>query len=347
MGDPNSDQKMDDLIDLMKSSNSLNDYTATEKHPHFDNYKNVGKIANSQKERRAEHLERQKNRRNDSYNRHRSLFDETSGEKKGDEIEYVMEVDEKRNPFKKKTIPIYKKYKDRLMLSEWLIDIPNELQGSWTMVVSPKGKRCLVVAEEGITSVYTKHGYKSGQFESGIPGGGELNPREKTILDCIMQKNRFYILDVIYANSKSFSEIEAIQRFEEIDIILKNINKKETYTKHFFKALRCPCNNEEMTKIMTKPLEFDINGLLYYNNDGWYTSGYTPLVGWLEPWMLPEVVNIPIHRRYNFQKKNDLPLKEYVDDFNDKHNHHFVHGKSWEEIEVPEDNKKEEDEKMD
>lgn len=105
-----------------------------------------------------------------------------------------------------------------------------------------------------------------------------------------------------------------------------------------------------MTKMMSKPLGFEISGLLFYNNDGWYTPGYTPLVGWLEPWMLPEVINIQIHESYFIEKKNALPLKEYVEDFNNKHNHHYVNGKPWEENqETTEESKKDgtEDEKMD
>lgn len=32
------------------------------------------------------------------------------------------------------------------MLSEWLVDIPEELDDSWNMVPCPEGKRTLVVA---------------------------------------------------------------------------------------------------------------------------------------------------------------------------------------------------------
>uniref|UniRef100_A0AC34FMB8 Snurportin-1 n=1 Tax=Panagrolaimus sp. ES5 TaxID=591445 RepID=A0AC34FMB8_9BILA len=209
------------------------------------------------------------------------------------------------------------------MLSEWLIDIPNELHGSWTMVASPKGKRCIVVAKGGITKIYSKYGYCLDKFKTCIPGGGD-DANGKTILDCIKNGRKFFILDVIFANQKAFYEVEAIKRFEEIKKIVKNILANNEKSTQFSEAPRCSCNNEEMTKMMSEPLGYEISGLLFYNNDGWYTSGYTPLVGWLEPWMLPEVINIQIHESYNIEKKNALPLKEYVEDFNNKHNHHYV-----------------------
>uniref|UniRef100_A0AC34GQ26 Snurportin-1 n=1 Tax=Panagrolaimus sp. ES5 TaxID=591445 RepID=A0AC34GQ26_9BILA len=340
---------MDELVDLMNTSSSLNDYAATERHPRFDNYKNVAKIASSQNERRAEHRERQRSRRNDAYDRQRPMLEDDDGE---DDVESIigtsMEAEETANPFQlQRKAAICKRYKDQLMLSEWLIDIPNELHGSWTVVASPKGKRCLVIAKDGITKVYSKHGFCLDQFKSGIPGGGAAG-HGKTILDCIRHpknKKQFYILDLIYANMMSFCEVEAVIRLNQLEALAEEIiiNSKRIRggkTPIFTVPPRCPCNVEEMAKMMAEPMSFDLDGLLYYSNDGWYTPGYTPLVGWLEPWMLPEVLNVPIHESYK-AKENSLPLKEYVEDYNDKHNHHYVHGRPWEK-KKPEESTKEE-----
>jgi snurportin-1 len=37
-------------------------------------------------------------------------------------------------------------YKDRLMLSEWLVHVPEDLSELWYLVPCPKGRRNLVVA---------------------------------------------------------------------------------------------------------------------------------------------------------------------------------------------------------
>ena len=41
-------------------------------------------------------------------------------------------------------------YKNQIMLSEWLVEVPDDFSRSWFMVPSPVGKRCLVVASRVI-----------------------------------------------------------------------------------------------------------------------------------------------------------------------------------------------------
>lgn len=40
----------------------------------------------------------------------------------------------------------FNRYADELMLSEWLVDIPDSLSKDWICLPCPVGKRCLVVA---------------------------------------------------------------------------------------------------------------------------------------------------------------------------------------------------------
>lgn len=39
-------------------------------------------------------------------------------------------------------------YRNQIMLSEWLVDIPEKFETEWLMVPCPHGKRCLVVASQ-------------------------------------------------------------------------------------------------------------------------------------------------------------------------------------------------------
>ncbi len=45
-------------------------------------------------------------------------------------------------------VKVPRTYKDQIMLSEWLIDVPSDLEENWIMVLSPIGKRCLLVASK-------------------------------------------------------------------------------------------------------------------------------------------------------------------------------------------------------
>ena len=45
-----------------------------------------------------------------------------------------------------------------------------------------------------------------------------------------------------------------------------------------------------------------LDGLLFYHKLGFYTPGTTPLVGWLKPFMLPEVLNVAVPDVYAGKK---------------------------------------------
>ena len=38
----------------------------------------------------------------------------------------------------------------------------------------------------------------------------------------------------------------------------------------------------------------ELDGLLFYHKELHYTPGVTPLIGWLKPWMLPEILSVPV-----------------------------------------------------
>lgn len=125
----------------------------------------------------------------------------------------------------KRTLQRIKKRKikhvaDKFMLSEWLVDIPEDFYQNWYMICCPKGKRTLVIASNGRTSVYTRNGYFMFYFESQIPGGSRFplkhNIKTKnSILDCIFVESEqtFYILDVIIWNGCSFYGCDTEFRF--------------------------------------------------------------------------------------------------------------------------------------
>ncbi|KAH7726370.1 nucleolar RNA-associated protein alpha [Aphelenchoides avenae] len=94
-------------------------------HPRYSKYKNLGKIQESQRQRRTEHLDRQKNKRDEHANKLRALYEDEDEEEEG----------QRKGA-----------YADCLMFSEWLVDIPGTLSTDWVMMPCPEGRRCLVVA---------------------------------------------------------------------------------------------------------------------------------------------------------------------------------------------------------
>lgn len=46
----------------------------------------------------------------------------------------------------------------------------------------------------------------------------------------------------------------------------------------------------------------------------------TPLVGWLKPWMLPEILNVNIPMKYLYEQGFYTSSQQFIQKFNEKHN---------------------------
>ena len=56
-----------------------------------------------------------------------------------------------------------------------------------------------------------------------------------------------------------------------------------------------------------------LDGLLFYHKLGFYTPNVTPLVGWLKPFMIPEILGMKIPEFYaKAQPVNYVNIKEYI-----------------------------------
>lgn len=123
------------------------------------------------------------------------------------------------------------------MLSEWLVDVPSDLEENWLVKPCPKGQRMMVVAtqvfksiihvkymplpvcpfphilcmfSQGTTKAYTKSGYVVATFSSALPSGNRSSRQGITILDCIWDyENRtYYVLDVLAWNNIELLDCE-------------------------------------------------------------------------------------------------------------------------------------------
>ncbi|CAE1298263.1 SNUPN [Acanthosepion pharaonis] len=252
--------------------------TTAAPHPRFNQYKCQKKILD-QNERRRRILLLQKEKRFDYLSNVRKMTcndwteddDEEEMENKNEEEEMECKIF-----FKKPG----KFYRNQLMLSEWLVEVPADLEEEWLLVVCPVGKRCLVVSSRGVTSVYTKNGYMLHRFPTMLPGGnrsfGGCN-QEATIFDCIYNEleNVYYILDIMSWNG--YPLYDTHPNFKSKFIALPNFT----------------CTKEIITDALASA-NFSVDGVLFYHKRTHYTFGTTPLVVWLKPYMLPELLDIPV-----------------------------------------------------
>ncbi|XP_059713900.1 snurportin-1 isoform X2 [Haemorhous mexicanus] len=244
-------------------------------HPRLAAYKPRG--GPGQAERRQRLLRIQRERRLDYVNHARRLAeDDWAGVESGDEDregedaeEEAMDVDAG------KKLP--KRYANQLMLSEWLVDVPSDLEQEWVVVVCPVGKRALVVASRGTTAAYTKSGFCVNRFPSLLPGGNRHNSTSDkvySILDCIYNeaKQTYYILDVMCWRGHPVYDCQ--YKF----VGLQNF----------------PCSSDSLCELLATDFPFEVDGLLFYHKQTHYTPGSTPLVGWLRPYMVPEILGLAV-----------------------------------------------------
>ncbi|XP_028306716.1 snurportin-1 [Gouania willdenowi] len=305
---------MDDLTQALSASFAVSKEpnSTAAPHPRLAQYKSKYSSLD-QSERRQRFLELQKSKRLNYVNHARRLADGdwTGADSEGEEDMEKQEEEEKLQDdtieeeegmeIEKRRLP--KHYANQLMLSEWLVDVPSELHTDWLMVVCPVGKRSLIVASKGSTAAYTKSGYCVNRFPSLLPGGNRHNSamgKDYTILDCIYSEmdRTFYILDVmcwrghpVYDCPTEFRFYWLQSKVQETDS-LSDITKRNPF--RFISLQSTECTSESIQKGLAAEYSFNVDGLLFYHRQTHYTPGSTPLVGWLRPYMVTDILGIDV-----------------------------------------------------
>ncbi|KAM6970148.1 snurportin-1 [Aplochiton taeniatus] len=301
---------MDELTQALSASFAVSSdpNSTAAPHPRMAQYKTKYSVL-EQSERRRRFLDLQKTKRLNYVNHARRLAEgdwtgpdsdgeeqekeEKGAEKLSGEEDDSMEVEERRK------LPKY--YANQLMLSEWLVDVPADLDSDWLMVVCPVGKRSLIVASKGSTAAYTKSGYCVNRFPSLMPGGNRHNSamgKDYTILDCIYSEvdRTYYILDVmcwrghpVYDCPTEFRFYWLQSKVEEAEG-LAEVAKRNPF--RFVSLQSSSCSAESIREALAAQYSFKVDGLLFYHRQTHYTPGSTPLVGWLRPYMVTDILGI-------------------------------------------------------
>ncbi|XP_061629405.1 snurportin-1 [Phyllopteryx taeniolatus] len=310
---------MDDLTRTLSTSfavsKELNSTAAP--HPRLSQYKSKYSVL-EQSERRRRFLELQKIKRLNYVDHVRCLAngDWTGADSDGEQdMEEQQQEDEEQKrkreqdgkaeeegmEIERRKLP--KHYANQLMLSEWLVDVPAELDSDWLMVVCPVGKRSLIIASKGSTAAYTKSGYCVNRFPSLLPGGNRHNSamgKDYTILDCIYSEvdRTFYILDImcwrghpVYDCPTDFRFYWLQSKVQETDG-LAEIAKRNPF--RFVSLQSTECTATSIHKALAAEYSFNVDGLLFYHRQTHYTPGSTPLVGWLRPYMIADILGVEV-----------------------------------------------------
>ncbi|KAF3428537.1 hypothetical protein E2986_06530 [Frieseomelitta varia] len=308
----------DNLIDTYEKENSNPRAVFYKKPIKKDNYNlDVDNIDTFQEIRRLRLLQFQKKCRDIAFNVGRGILEKAFNSE--DECEEEMETQEtdkkKYHSFKRN-----KNYANQLMMSEWMLEVPQDLLEKWIIVPCPQGKRTLLVACKGITKAYNKRGNNLSKFCSALPGGNSFEHRSNcTILDClwIKQQKIYYILDVLAWCNQSLINCDTEFRFFWLRTKLQEIEElhtRDTYRNNY-PMLSLPnisCNTDISLALANLSNLYPLDGLLFYHKDGQYTKGRTPLVTWLKPFMLPEVLGVSMPSPLDEQPDGYIDFVHYI-----------------------------------
>ncbi|XP_075260700.1 snurportin-1-like isoform X2 [Convolutriloba macropyga] len=321
---------MDSLVDSLQSSfavtkDNSGSHSTDKKHPRFDQYKCRGEESNSQNSRRKQFLERQKSKRCDAQLLARKIAEDNLSdiERENEDFEddgSIVQDDysSPSNAFTTSGLCSYssrprKQHKTpRLMLSEWLVDVPEDFETSCYVMPCPVGKRNLVTASQGYCTAWTKFGVKvQYEFESELPNA-------YTILDCVYSppENKYYCLDLLCWNGHPFLDCETEFRFFWLQTKFQEhpeITKKSKFNRSPFEVLPYfPCTEEGIVSAIRHFPPEKLDGLWFFHRQTHYHLGVTPLVGWLKPHMVSTVLSVQVPLEYSEEQAqlNKQKLKQ-------------------------------------
>lgn len=225
-----------------------------------------------------------------------------------------------------------KLYRDKVQLSEWMYEKPDDLD-SWFLVPCPVGIRCLLVLRKGYAVAYGKTGRSITRFAT------RLGKRHcVTVLDCFLTKKRiFYALDMLVYKEMDLVQCECEFRFQWLRSKMEEENMQERFCTgttpenrwqlELLPVFDFKARDQVEEGFSRYPMFNDtgLDGFLFYHKESNYIYGRTPLVTWLFPFMVPDVLGSEwghaMHHKYLQQKPNgyqEQGYRAYMDEFDAK-----------------------------
>ena len=203
-------------------------------------------------------------------------------------------------------------YRNQLMMSEWLVDVPSDFTENWLVTVCPVGKRCLVVANRRTTKAYSRTGAFINCFPSLLPGGSSRThrtSRDYCVLDCILHEptSSFQVLDVLCWRGHPVVDSDREFRVYWLHTKLaetREAGERSKVNPYVFRALESfSCGGDaavegSMAHVLSKSWPLTVDGLLFFHKRGHYRRGRSPLVVWLKAPMVADLLGVEVSEEF-------------------------------------------------
>uniref|UniRef100_A0A7S3EF76 Snurportin-1 n=1 Tax=Rhodosorus marinus TaxID=101924 RepID=A0A7S3EF76_9RHOD len=170
---------------------------------------------------------------------------------------------------------------------EWMNYPPARLGSEWAVAAKCEGKRCVVVAAHGATTIRTRSGRyprKGGPFTSCLPGGFESEGGKvgTTVLDCIFnpsEPNVLRAIDVMVWNDHMLYDCDFQFRYFWLRGRLVEIGADRDYPVKLTAVEFSTATYEAVTESYEYAKSLPgADGLLFYHWQVHYVLGTTPLI---------------------------------------------------------------------
>ena len=232
-------------------------------------FKSRGAMMSTSDRRRQKFLERQKKSRRDLRHHVRMIAHNEKKKTSNDREEHI-----------KRDIARRTEHAKRLMIHEWMIDIPCDLGGSnWYVITRPEGHRCLVVASNGKTTSRLRNGSVLHKFQSSLPNGSKGtrgHPDVVCILDCIFHapKKTYFVLDMMCWKGHLLYDCAAEFRLFWLHTKLREETKVHELSKNnkfLFQAVPIvDCDLKGLRASYAATVPFCRDGVLFVHKQGFY-----------------------------------------------------------------------------
>jgi len=240
-----------------------------------------------QQYRRTRWLQRQRDKRKESVARMRGLNQgpaEAEVGKRDNARGESAQTKKDRGREKRERQQIY--FCSMLQIPEWMVEIPSDLgPENWMVCARPEGQRCLVISQGGRTISRKKNGAVMKTFDSLLPSGcGGRGHGESTILECVFHEadQTYYVLDILQWKGFNYCDSTAEFRFYWMQSKLAEIEGICSVSDHnqyrFQPIPMFKCDRTGLESVYTSTYQYQKDGLVFYNKDGHYVGGLTPLV---------------------------------------------------------------------
>lgn len=144
------------------------------------------------------------------------------------------------------------------------------------------------------------------------------------MLECLYSYDLkcYFVVDVLYWNSMPMHKYDVEFRFywlqskfmETPELSQKSEhNKQQFYLLEHIPAIPDLISDKLNVIPQLNGVNFLYDGLLFYHKESIYISGFTPLVIWLKPCMIPEVLSVTVNACYMEKvPKGYINFKEFV-----------------------------------